>query len=66
MSRTMQALGDAAEGVSRFFFSQFMVNLVFGLIMGAGWPRAGVHAVLWGALAGVLRFVPYLGALASG
>lgn len=34
MSRTMQALGDAAEGVSRFFFSQFVVNLVFGLIMG--------------------------------
>lgn len=67
MSRTMQALGDAAEGVSRFFFSQFLVNLVFGLIMGAVLAAGGVpHAVLWGALAGVLRFVPYLGALASG
>ncbi|MCO4858887.1 AI-2E family transporter [Herbaspirillum sp. WGmk3] len=67
MSRTMQALGDAAEGVSRFFFSQFVVNLVFGLIMGAVLAAGGVpHAVLWGALAGVLRFVPYLGALASG
>ena len=67
MSRTMQALGDAAEGVSRFFFSQFIVNLVFGLIMGAVLAAGGVpHAVLWGALAGVLRFVPYLGALASG
>ncbi|WP_039789470.1 AI-2E family transporter [Herbaspirillum huttiense] len=67
MSRTMQALGDAAEGVSRFFFSQFVVNLVFGLIMGMVLAAGGVpHAVLWGALAGVLRFVPYLGALASG
>jgi len=67
MSRTMQALGDAAEGVSRFFFSQFLVNLVFGLIMGAVLAAGGVpHAVLWGTLAGVLRFVPYLGALASG
>ncbi|QNB05800.1 AI-2E family transporter [Herbaspirillum frisingense] len=67
MSRTMQALGDAAEGVSRFFFSQFLVNLAFGLIMGAVLAAGGVpHAVLWGTLAGVLRFVPYLGALASG
>lgn len=67
MSRTMQALGDAAEGVSRFFFSQFVVNLVFGLTMGIVLAVGGVpHAVLWGTLAGVLRFVPYLGALASG
>ena len=67
MSRTMQALGDAAEGVSRFFFSQFLVNLAFGLIMGLLLAAGGVpHAVLWGTLAGVLRFVPYLGALASG
>ncbi|ALU87742.1 membrane transport protein [Herbaspirillum rubrisubalbicans M1] len=67
MSRTMQALGDAAEGVSRFFFSQFVVNLVFGLTMGIVLAAGGVpHAVLWGTLAGVLRFVPYLGALASG
>ncbi len=67
MSRTMQALGDAAEGVSRFFFSQFLVNVVFGLIMGSVLGLAGIpHAVLWGTLCGVLRFVPYLGALASG
>ncbi len=67
MSRTMQALGDAAEGVSRFFFSQFLVNVVFGLIMGSVLGLAGIpHAVLWGSLCGVLRFVPYLGALASG
>ncbi|KAF1036280.1 MAG: putative transport protein YhhT [Herbaspirillum frisingense] len=67
MSRTMQALGDAAEGVSRFFFSQFVVNAVFGLTMSCVLWLAGVpHAVLWGTLCGVLRFVPYLGALASG
>lgn len=67
MSRTMQALGDAAEGVSRFFFSQFVVNAVFGLTVGGVLALAGVpHAVLWGTLCGVLRFVPYLGALASG
>lgn len=67
MSRTMQALGDAAEGVSRFFFSQFLVNAVFGVTMGIGlWLADVPHAVLWGTLCGVLRFVPYLGALASG
>ncbi|WDZ95851.1 AI-2E family transporter [Herbaspirillum sp. WKF16] len=67
ISRTMRALGDAAEGVSRFFFSQFVVNAVFGLTVGGALALAGVpHAVLWGTLCGVLRFVPYLGALASG
>jgi predicted PurR-regulated permease PerM len=67
MSRTMNALGDAAEGVSRFFFSQFVVNAVFGVAIGLALWLAGIsHAVLWGTLSGLLRFVPYLGALTSG
>ena len=34
VSRTMRALGDATEGVSRFFFSQFLVNVIFGAVVG--------------------------------
>lgn len=67
VGRTMRALGDATDGVSRFFFSQFVVNLVFGAVIGAGLWVAGVpHAALFGALSGLLRFVPYLGALVAG
>ena len=67
VGRTMKALADATEGVSRFFFSQFVVNVVFGCVVGALLWAAGVpHAILFGALSGLLRFVPYLGALVAG
>ncbi|WP_338764256.1 AI-2E family transporter [Massilia sp. METH4] len=67
VSRTLKGLEDAAQGVSRFFFSQFIVNIVFGVVMGAILWLLGIpHAVLWGALCGVLRFVPYIGALIAG
>jgi predicted PurR-regulated permease PerM len=67
VGRTMKALADATEGVSRFFFSQFVVNLLFGAIVGlALWLADIPHAALFGALSALLRFVPYLGALVAG
>lgn len=67
VSRTIRTLGDAAQGVSRFFFSQFIVNATFGVVIGLSLWLAGVpHAVLWGVLSGALRFVPYLGVLLAG
>lgn len=67
VSRTIRTLGDAAQGVSRFFFSQLVVNLTFGTLIGALLGVAGVpHAALWGALSGLVRFVPYLGVMAAG
>jgi predicted PurR-regulated permease PerM len=67
VSRTIRTLGDAAQGVSRFFFSQFVVNVTFGTLIGVVLGLAGVpHAALWGALSGMLRFVPYLGVMAAG
>ena len=67
VSRTMRTLADAAQGVSRFFFSQFLVNVSFGAVIALALWAAGIpHAALWGALSGLLRFVPYLGALAAG
>ncbi len=67
VGRIMKALGDATEGVSRFFFSQFVVNVIFGTVVGLALWLVGVpHAALFGALSGVLRFVPYLGALVAG
>jgi predicted PurR-regulated permease PerM len=67
INRTIRTLGDAAQGVSRFFLSQFTVNLTFGTLIGVLLWLAGVpHAGLWGALSGLMRFVPYIGVMAAG
>jgi predicted PurR-regulated permease PerM len=59
---TTLALNDAGERLSRFFVSQFAVNLCVGAAIGLGLAVLGVpQAMLWGALATLLRFVPYVG-----
>jgi predicted PurR-regulated permease PerM len=59
---TTLALNDAGERLSRFFVSQFAVNLGVGSAISIGLTVIGLpHALLWAALAGVLRFVPYVG-----
>lgn len=65
--RTMQVLENAAQGVSRYFASQFVVNATFAFVLaGALWIIGVPHAALWGAIGGLARFVPYIGALAAG
>lgn len=59
---TTFALNDAGERLSRFFVSQLAVNLGVGVAIGVGLAVLGVpQATLWGALATLLRFVPYVG-----
>jgi predicted PurR-regulated permease PerM len=59
---TTLALNDAGERLSRFFVSQFAVNLGVGAAIGLGLAILGLpHSMLWGALAAMLRFVPYVG-----
>ncbi len=59
---TTLALNDAGERLSRFFVSQFAVNLGVGGAIAVGLAVLGLpHALLWAALAGTLRFVPYVG-----
>src|SRR6478735_5769647 len=54
---------DLGNRFSRLFLIQLVVNAAFGLAIGLGLWLIGVpSAVLWGILAGVLRFVPYIGA----
>jgi hypothetical protein len=66
VAHTMQALADTDEGVSRFFASLVVVNMAFAAVSSFGLALLGVpHAILWGSLLGVLRFVPYLGVPAA-
>ena len=59
---TTLALNDAGDRLSRYFVSQFGVNLGVGVAIGTGLVFLGVsQAILLGALATLLRFVPYVG-----
>ena len=63
LQRTTAALDDAAGRLSRLFLIQLLLNGTFGVVIGTGLWMIGVpSAILWGILAGVLRFVPYIGA----
>lgn len=58
-----QALNDATRRVSRYLLLQLLVNAAFGVLCGTGLFLIGVpYAVLWGAVAAILRIVPYVGA----
>jgi predicted PurR-regulated permease PerM len=64
LQRTTAALDDAAGRLSRLFLIQLLLNGSFGIVIGAGLWLIGVpSAVLWGILAAVLRFVPYIGSV---
>jgi predicted PurR-regulated permease PerM len=57
-----QALQDAATRISQYLVMQATVNAAYGILFGSGLYLIGVpDATLWGALAGILRIVPYVG-----
>src|SRR6202171_5318377 len=64
LQRTTAALDDAAGRLSRLFLTQLIVNGAFGVVIGTGLWLIGIPSViLWGILAAVLRFVPYIGSV---
>ena len=66
LQRTTAALDDAGERLSRLFLTQLALNAAFGVVIGIGLWIIGVpSAPLWGMLAMVLRFVPYIGGVIS-
>ncbi|PTX94211.1 AI-2E family transporter [Opitutus sp. ER46] len=57
-----QALDDAATRVSRYLGMQLVVNATYGIPVGIGLYFIGIpNALLWGILATLLRFIPFLG-----
>jgi predicted PurR-regulated permease PerM len=66
IQRTTAAFDDAAQRLSRLFLTQVALNAGFGIVVGAGLWFIGVpSAPLWGMLAMIFRFVPYIGPLIS-
>lgn len=59
---TTEALRRSSQYISRFVQTQFLVNALFGAAVAGGLYVLGVpNAMLWGALALLLRFLPYVG-----
>jgi predicted PurR-regulated permease PerM len=64
LERTTAALDDAGRRLGRLFATQLVLNATFGVVIGLGLAVVGVpSAPLWGLLAMILRFVPYIGAV---
>src|SRR4029079_10286161 len=64
LQRSTAALDDAGSRLSRFFLMQTILNTGFGVFIGGGLWIIGVpNAVLWGILAGLMRFVPFVGSI---
>ena len=62
ISAATHAMDDAGSRVFRYLFMQLVVNVSYGIPVAIGLYFIGVpNAVLWGAFAAVLRFIPYLG-----
>lgn len=60
---TTLAMMDANARISRYFQLQLAVNVTYGSIIVLALYLIGVpHFALFGALASILRFVPYIGA----
>jgi predicted PurR-regulated permease PerM len=61
-SLTTKILTDAGERISRYLLMQSTINAGFGLAIGTGLFLIGVpYTLLFGVLAAVLRFIPYVG-----
>ena len=66
MHQSTDAMDEAGRRISRYLGMQLVVNLSYGIPMGAGLWLIGVPgALLWGALAALMRFVPYIGPMIS-
>jgi predicted PurR-regulated permease PerM len=62
LATTTRALDEAGHRISRYLRMQSIINAIFGLGIAIGLLLVGVpYALLWGFLAGVLRFIPYVG-----
>ncbi len=59
---TIQMLEDAGTRVSRYLLMLLFINATYGIAAGIGLYFIGLpNALLWGILATMLRFIPYLG-----
>jgi len=63
---TTRALEEAGQRISRYLLMQTIINSSFGLTVGFALYLIGLpYPILWGFLAALLRFIPYVGPFAA-
>jgi predicted PurR-regulated permease PerM len=66
VTTTTRALDDGLRRFARYLRDQTIINAIFGGLVGTGLYFIGIpNFVLWGTLAALARFVPYVGAIAA-
>jgi predicted PurR-regulated permease PerM len=64
IGRSTQALSEAGSDLAQFFLLHASLNAAFGVVVGVALWAIGIPSPgLWGAIAAVMRFVPYIGSL---
>ena len=63
LHRTTVALNEAVRRLSKYFLMQLALNSAFGVVIAVGLYFIGLPSpILWGVVAGLFRFIPYVGA----
>ncbi len=66
IATTTKAMDEAAQRITHYLTMQTLINGTFGLGVALGALLIGLpYAFLWGSLAAVLRFIPYVGPWAA-
>ncbi|SMH37919.1 AI-2E family transporter [Azospirillum agricola] len=64
LQRTTAAIDDGVGRLSRFLLAQVLLNSVFGVMVGLVlWAIGLPNPLLWGIIAGLMRFVPFIGSM---
>jgi predicted PurR-regulated permease PerM len=62
LQRATTTLNDAATRLSRYFLSMTLINFCFGFFITVALWLIGIPSpIVWGVLAGLMRFVPFVG-----
>lgn len=65
--RAVEIFRDTEKGISQYLLSMTLVNLYEGVAIGVGLALLGMpNPVLWGVLACLANYIPYIGALVAG
>jgi len=66
LEKSTAAMDDAGDRLGRYFLTLTAINTGYGIFIAAGLWMIGVPSpILWGVLAALMRFVPFLGSFIS-
>ncbi len=66
LHRSTDAMEEAGTRISKYLLMQLVVNVSYGIPMALGLWFIGVPGwILWGTLAALMRFIPYVGPMLS-